>query len=661
MVSGLFLSGSPSPTWGCCSASRSIGERSRSTRRARGCGPTSIRSRSACTARPGRSSAPWAPPCATAGPTCRSTSARRWCSSSATPFLVRLVSVARAHNITSIADFVSSRFGKSPALAALVTVIALTAAVPYLSLQYKAVGTSIDVLTGSAAAHPAWYADPALWVALLMALFAVLFGTRQLDATEHHEGVMLAIAFESRREAARVRRGRRVRAAAPRRRAAARRHPPRRPAATSRARRSQPRPCSPPPRSSACRASSWSAWSSAPTQPTCARRAGCFPAYLAVFSVFVVPVVLAGLGAGLGERHHARLLRADPADGARRDGLAILVFLGGLSAATAMVIMASIALATMITNDLVMPALWRSRWLGIGHGRRRRPPRAVAAARGDRAAGAAGLRLPPRHRTRRRASPRSGCWPSPPSRSSRRRSSRACTGAAPRAKACSAGLAAATSCGSTRCCCRPSAPAPSIGLPLLAGAALAVGANVFAMVVVSRLRGVSLRDRMTATAFLRGALPAPGVADAGGARVGDLLAVTERILGADTAQRALQEYCRQAGRPIAATGGAGRPRPAAVHGARARRRDRRVVGAAHVHACAARPRHRGRGSRRTARRDLAGTALQPPAAAGHDGERVAGHRRGRRRGAHRRVEPPLPRDVRVPGRHGVRRAGPSPT
>src|SRR5512139_1479075 len=113
------------------------------------------------------------------------------------PFLSRLVSVVRAHNITSISDFVSSRFGKSPALGALIAVIALTAGVPYLALQYKAVGTSIDVLTGSNAAHPAWYADPALWVAMLMALFAGLFGTRQLNATEHHEGVMLAIAFES--------------------------------------------------------------------------------------------------------------------------------------------------------------------------------------------------------------------------------------------------------------------------------------------------------------------------------------------------------------------------------------------------------------------------------------------------------------------------------
>ena len=72
----------------------------------------------------------------------------------ATPFLQRLVAVARSRNTTSIADLISARFGKSPALAALVAVMALTAAVPYLALQYKAVGTSIDVLTGSTGRHP---------------------------------------------------------------------------------------------------------------------------------------------------------------------------------------------------------------------------------------------------------------------------------------------------------------------------------------------------------------------------------------------------------------------------------------------------------------------------------------------------------------------------
>ena len=75
--------------------------------------------------------------------------------------------------------------------------------------------------------------------------------------------------------------------------------------------------------------------------------------------------------------------------------LAMLVFLGGLSAASAMVIVASIALATMITNDLIMPMLWRGRWLGLTEGRRRRPAGALVAPRHDPAARPARLRLPP--------------------------------------------------------------------------------------------------------------------------------------------------------------------------------------------------------------------------------------------------------------------------
>ncbi|MBS0396495.1 MAG: hybrid sensor histidine kinase/response regulator, partial [Proteobacteria bacterium] len=113
------------------------------------------------------------------------------------PYLARLVAVARARNITSIADFISSRFGKSPALAALVSLLALLAAVPYLALQYKAVAASIAAMTGGPPAAGPWPIDSALVVALLMALFAALFGTRRVAATEQHEGLMLAIAFES--------------------------------------------------------------------------------------------------------------------------------------------------------------------------------------------------------------------------------------------------------------------------------------------------------------------------------------------------------------------------------------------------------------------------------------------------------------------------------
>ena len=76
------------------------------------------------------------------------------------------------------------------------TVIATTAAVPYLALQYKAVAASIGVLTTSVG-HAPWYRDAALAVALLMALFAVLFGARRADASEKREGLMVAIAFES--------------------------------------------------------------------------------------------------------------------------------------------------------------------------------------------------------------------------------------------------------------------------------------------------------------------------------------------------------------------------------------------------------------------------------------------------------------------------------
>src|SRR5690606_22098495 len=108
----------------------------------------------------------------------------------------RMARVAQTQNTVSIADFIASRYGRSQALAALVASIALIAAVPYLALQYKAVAISLVVLGGQDPAGPA-LGDPALYVAALMALFAILFGTRQVDATEHRPGLMLAVALES--------------------------------------------------------------------------------------------------------------------------------------------------------------------------------------------------------------------------------------------------------------------------------------------------------------------------------------------------------------------------------------------------------------------------------------------------------------------------------
>jgi Na+/proline symporter/signal transduction histidine kinase len=114
------------------------------------------------------------------------------------PFLLRLVEIAKAQNSTSIADFVASRFGKSSALAAVVTAVAVLGIVPYIALQLKAVAMSYAMLTagGGDGELPAWQ-DIAFWVALLMAVFAMLFGTRRAAATEHNGGLVLAIAFES--------------------------------------------------------------------------------------------------------------------------------------------------------------------------------------------------------------------------------------------------------------------------------------------------------------------------------------------------------------------------------------------------------------------------------------------------------------------------------
>ena len=112
-------------------------------------------------------------------------------------FLVlKMLRIAKAQGITSIADFLAARYGKSALLAGLVTVVAVVSAIPYIALQLKAVSTSVTALIGSTGG-PAGGADAALLVLLLIALFSVLFGTRHIDATEHHEGMVLAVAFES--------------------------------------------------------------------------------------------------------------------------------------------------------------------------------------------------------------------------------------------------------------------------------------------------------------------------------------------------------------------------------------------------------------------------------------------------------------------------------
>src|SRR5262249_35539639 len=116
----------------------------------------------------------------------------------------KIIRISKTYRITSIADFIASRHGKSQLLGGIVTIIAVIGVVPYLSLQLKAISGSYTllrhypdfVMAAQAAAVPVFH-DTALYIALMLAAFTILFGTRHLDATERHEGLVAAIAFES--------------------------------------------------------------------------------------------------------------------------------------------------------------------------------------------------------------------------------------------------------------------------------------------------------------------------------------------------------------------------------------------------------------------------------------------------------------------------------
>lgn len=111
--------------------------------------------------------------------------------------LRKMIVISKNLRITSIADFISSRYGKSSKLAVLVTVIAVLGIVPYISIQLRAVIFGINTLTGFKPGAQAIWLDAGLYVTIAMALFTLLFGTRKLDPNERHEGLVAAVAFES--------------------------------------------------------------------------------------------------------------------------------------------------------------------------------------------------------------------------------------------------------------------------------------------------------------------------------------------------------------------------------------------------------------------------------------------------------------------------------
>lgn len=117
------------------------------------------------------------------------------------PLIRRMLYISKRNNSTSIADFIASRYGKSQSLAALVAFIALIGSVPYIALQLKAIKMGFSVLSGSGTILPSadlpLHSDTAFYITIVLAAFTILFGTRHLESTEHHRGMIQAVAFES--------------------------------------------------------------------------------------------------------------------------------------------------------------------------------------------------------------------------------------------------------------------------------------------------------------------------------------------------------------------------------------------------------------------------------------------------------------------------------
>ena len=117
------------------------------------------------------------------------------------PIVERIVRLSKEQRITTVADFLGARYGKNLRVAAVATIIAVIGTVPYIALQLKAMSASVETLISfygeSQAESTPFFSDMALPITLTLALFTILFGTRHADATEHQDGLILAIAMES--------------------------------------------------------------------------------------------------------------------------------------------------------------------------------------------------------------------------------------------------------------------------------------------------------------------------------------------------------------------------------------------------------------------------------------------------------------------------------
>jgi Na+/proline symporter/signal transduction histidine kinase len=293
--------------------------------------------------------------------------------------LRKMVRISKINRITTIADFVASRYGKSTLLGALVTVIAVVGVAPYISLQLDAVSTSFTLLQdglGTPNQGLADFPDTALLISLAMAAFAVLFGTRHLDVTEHHEGLVAAIAFESIvKLAAFLAAGifiSFVVFGGPNQIFTLALQSP----DTARLLTFN---------ENTLQYTDWfwltvlsmlailflpRQFQMAVLENTderhIARASWLFPLYLLVINLFVLPIALGGIltfGVPGAPSVEPDMYVLALTMAAQQPALALLVFVGGISAATSMVIVETVALSTMVSNDLVMPLLLRTRLL----------------------------------------------------------------------------------------------------------------------------------------------------------------------------------------------------------------------------------------------------------------------------------------------------------
>ncbi|MFU8820241.1 MAG: NahK/ErcS family hybrid sensor histidine kinase/response regulator [Gammaproteobacteria bacterium] len=281
----------------------------------------------------------------------------------------RIVAVSKQQSITSVADFIASRYGKAQGIAALASVMALVTVLPYIALQLKAVAGSYSLITGGVGmnAVPPITEDTGLAAAAVLAVFTILFGTRQVDSTESHRGMVLAVAFESAvKLIAFVAVGLWV--------VYGLFDGPRTLVTASQANEAVMRLYSTATIDHSflvltvismlailCLPRQFHVAVVENTSPRdLALARWTFPIYLAVFTLFVVPIAVAGIiTQGSGANADGFLLSLPMANG--QEGLALLAFLGGFSAATGMVIVATIACSTMLCNEIVMPALVKLR------------------------------------------------------------------------------------------------------------------------------------------------------------------------------------------------------------------------------------------------------------------------------------------------------------